>query len=367
MHSGNLFGGLETFLIALARFRGLCPEMEPEFALAFEGRLATELRREGVAVHALGEVRGRNPRSVLRARAELRRLIETGRFNVAMTHSTWTQSLLAKEIRRARLPYAFYLHEITKGRAWVDIMARWTPPDIVICDSRYTAVTTSNVLYPGAPWEVLYCASAPVPPAEPGVRERVRRELGSPIGGTVIIQVSRMEEWKGHRLHLEALGLLRDLDGWECWMVGGAQRPMEIRYLESLRRQASTLGIAERLRFLGQRSDVPALLRSADIHCQPNTGPEPFGLTFIEALSAGLPVVTTAMGGPLEIVDPSCGLLVPPAPSALAEGLRRVITDRKLREALGAGGPPRARLLCDPAQQLHKLRTILGRVGESRR
>jgi glycosyltransferase involved in cell wall biosynthesis len=49
------------------------------------------------------------------------------------------------------------------------------------------------------------------------------------------------------------------------------------------------------------RSDVARLLAAADIHCQPNIGPEPFGITFIEALYAGLPLVTTSIGGAIEM------------------------------------------------------------------
>ena len=98
------------------------------------------------------------------------------------------------------------------------------------------------------------------------------------------------------------------LSGWVCWTAGGAQRPAEAAYLAELRQTAARLGIAERVRFLGQRTDVPHLLAAADVHCQPNTGPEPFGLAFVEALAAGRPVVTTALGGALEIVDETCGV-----------------------------------------------------------
>ena len=115
-----------------------------------------------------------------------------------------------------------------------------------------------------------------------------------------------MESWKGHALHLDALAHLRDLPDWRCWIVGGAQRPHEVAYETMLRRRADTLGLAERVVFTGHRTDVARLLAAADIQCQPNTGPEPFGITFVEAMAAGLPVVTTAMGGALEIVDDSC-------------------------------------------------------------
>ena len=183
----------------------------------------------------------------------------------------------------------------------------------------------------------------------------MRAELGAGERDAVIIQCCRMEEWKGHRLLLEALGRLKSLPGWMLWVAGGAQRPMEVRYLAELEALASGLGIRERVRFLGQRSDVPRLLAASDIHCQPNTGPEPFGLAFIEALHAGLPVVTTSMGAPLETIDATCGVLVPPEPEPLAEALRRLIRQPEERRQLGAGGPSRAQALCEPSAFLRGL------------
>jgi glycosyltransferase involved in cell wall biosynthesis len=146
------------------------------------------------------------------------------------------------------------------------------------------------------------------------------------------------------------------LEGWMCWQVGGTQRPSEIKYLDGLKRKAEQLGIAERVRFLDERSDVPKLLAAADIHCQPNTSPEPFGLSFVEALAARLPVVTTNIGGALEIVDETCGILVSPGDlNSLAEALRRLIKDDALRGKLGGAGPARARELCDVDAQMQRL------------
>src|SRR5207302_1246255 len=109
------------------------------------------------------------------------------------------------------------------------------------------------------------------------------------------------------------------------------------------------------------------LLAAADIHCQPNTGPEPFGITFIEALYAGLPVVTTGIGGALEIVDGSCGILVEPGdPAALAAALGRLIEDRDLRARLGAAGPARAAALCEPRAQLQTLAHALTKLRAGR-
>src|SRR5439155_21204224 len=97
------------------------------------------------------------------------------------------------------------------------------------------------------------------------------------------------------------------------------------------------LCIAWRVQFLGDRIAVPDLIAAADIYCQPSTSPESCGLTFIEALWAQLPVVTSGIGGACEIVTPRCGLLVRPSDTAaLSRTLSRLITDTSLRVRLGA-------------------------------
>ena len=180
------------------------------------------------------------------------------------------------------------------------------------------------------------------------------------------MQASRLEAWKGHRVHLDALGQLRQVPGWVAWMLGGAQRPFETRYLAELEAQAVALGISDRVRFVGARSDVGRVLAAANIYCQPNVEPEPFGIVFLEALCAGLPVVSTNMGGPSEVVDASCGVLVPVGDSpALAAVLERLIRQADVRCALGRGGPARARHVSDPVTQLARLSELLGRVTGS--
>ena len=79
--SGNLYGGVETIQVTLARYRDQCPEIDPHFTVCFEGRLTTELRALDAPVHNLGAVRFRNPISVWQARARLRELMEGGDSN----------------------------------------------------------------------------------------------------------------------------------------------------------------------------------------------------------------------------------------------------------------------------------------------
>jgi glycosyltransferase involved in cell wall biosynthesis len=348
--SGNLFGGIETLLVTMARERRLCPDLKPHFSICFENRLSRELRATGAPVDYLGEVRIRNPFTVLRARAALDRLLTQEAIEVAICHGPWAQAIFGPVVRNHRIPLVFWSHGFVTGRHWLEVWARRTIPALVICNSE---ATRSNVklLYPDIASQVIYCPVSNTAPSSTKDTE------SKPV---VIIQVSRMEKWKGHTLLLEALGRLKDLPDWVCWIVGGSQTDHESRYENNLHRQAERLNLSARIDFLGAQDDVRGLLAQADIFCQPNLSPEPFGIVFIEALQGGLPVVSTKMGGAAEIVNDLCGVLVPAGDTTqLASVLRDLITNSKKRQQLGLSGPARASQLCDPTRQLEKLRSVL--------
>jgi glycosyltransferase involved in cell wall biosynthesis len=101
-------------------------------------------------------------------------------------------------------------------------------------------------------------------------------------------------------------------------------------------------------------------MREASLFCQPNEGPEPFGVVFAEALLCGVPVVTTNMGGAPEIVSDDCGRLVPPGDlDALARALRELIDDESLRARLSAMGPSHAAARSAPAVVLPQIARAL--------
>jgi glycosyltransferase involved in cell wall biosynthesis len=360
LQAGNLYGGVESTLVTIARHRHLCPEMEPHFAVCFEGRLTRELIATGVPVSILGETRIRNPLTVWRVRRALGTLFRREKFDVVVGTSAWLQAIFGPVVKSAALPLVYWFHEPMRGQHWLERWARLTEPELALCNSLFTAGTIHN-MYPSVKTELLYnpvCHE--VPRLSKAQRDAVRNELQTPADAVVIIQVSRMVELKGHAQLLEALCELKDLPDWVCWMVGGSQRPLEASYFEELKKRAVKLGLSNRVLFLGERADAQRLLAAADIYCQPNAGPESFGNIFIEALFSGLPVVTTNIGGPKEIVDASCGILVSPyRPDVLSGALRGIIHDRARRTALGSAGLARARELCDVESQIKRLFKIL--------
>jgi glycosyltransferase involved in cell wall biosynthesis len=367
--AGNMFGGVETLLTTLARNRALTPEVEPEFALCFEGRLSRELTGAGVPLHMLGEVRVRYPLTVMRARRRLRQILSTGSYDAVVCHMAWTQALFGSVARAARVPVAMWQHMASNGRHWLEQWARYAGPELVICTSHFAARAFSGV-FSTFPVEVVHCpVAAPSISYSQSDRDRVRSELTTAADSVVITHTGRMQEWKGQRLLLQAASIIKSNSQWTIWLVGGAQRESEQHYLNSLRATATELGIEDRIRFAGNRDDVDRLLAASDIHCQPNISPEPFGIAFIEALYAGLPVVTTQLGGAIEIVNDSCGVTVAPNNTVgLAAALGRLVGDDRERRRLGNAGPARARELCDPQQQMNLLRrALLNLCGESRK
>lgn len=361
VYSGNLYGGVERMLATFAGADARVPGLEQAFALCFEGRLAEEIRAAGAPLEMLGPVRMSRPWTVLAARRALRKAIERERPDVVLCHSSWTQALFAPVVRACGIPLVFWLHDAVTGTTWADRWAKRTAPDRAVCTSRFAGGTLGR-LWPHVRGEVVY-PPVPRPETDDVDRAALRARLRTPAEDAVILQASRMEPWKGHRVLVQALATLRDMGGWTCWIAGGAQRPHEEAHLAELYAMASQLGIANRIRFLGHRDDVPALMEAADVLCQPNLGPEPFGIAFVEGMHAGLPIVATAIGGAREIVDPACGVLVPPDdPPALGQALHALLLDPARRARLGAAGPAQARALCDPVQQAMRLRDVLAGV-----
>lgn len=158
---------------------------------------------------------------------------------------------------------------------------------------------------------------------ETSTPSELRRELGLPEG-LVVGVFSRLAEWKGQHVLVKALARL---PGVSCIVVGDALFG-EQAYAVSLGRLVEELGLADRVRFLGQRSDVPTLMRAVDVMVHPSIDPEPFGRTLVEAMLTGVPVIATDAGAASDILEAGrAGTLVPPNdPDALAVAISHVLT-----------------------------------------
>ena len=359
VHSGNMFGGIESILVTLARYRH--SSMKHTFALCFTGRLEAELRARNADVRLTSPVRLSRPGTVFRARKRLHEALHETCFDVALCHSSWSRAVFGPVPRAAGKPLVIWQHSAGDRQHWLDRMSRKVPVELALCNSRYTAGLQA-LREPASPTAVVY---PPVPPPSANhdpsaTRHEVRAELGISDDTASILQAGRLEPGKGHTVHLEAAAALADLPNWTILQAGGAQRKEEQRYRTELEKLVRKLGLEDRVKFLGERTDMHRLYAAADIYCQPNTLPESFGMTFVEALYAGVPVVTTKIGAAPEIVNEECGVLVPKDDAAaVAAAIRELLLDAAARVRLGRNGPGRAKALCDPEICTTRLHDIL--------
>lgn len=148
-------------------------------------------------------------------------------------------------------------------------------------------------------------------------------ELASPASdlsgeGALLGAIGALVEHKGHRYLLDALS---ELPGLRCVIVG--EGPLRA----SLQRRIGELGLESRVRLVGHREDIPAVLAALDLLVQPSVE-EGMGQVVIEAMAAGVPVLTTSAGGLPEVLGTGRSLCEPRDSRGLALAIRRALSER---------------------------------------
>jgi glycosyltransferase involved in cell wall biosynthesis len=162
----------------------------------------------------------------------------------------------------------------------------------------------------------------------------IRVSVGTEPKRPIVLTTARLHPQKGISYLLEAAKLVPEA----LFLIAGDGPDRA-----ELERHAKRIGIGEQVQFLGYRGDVPQLLTSCDLFVLPSIH-EPLGLSVIEAMAAGKPVIATAVGGLKEsVIDGITGLLVPPKdPESLAGAIRKLLSDGSLATRLAEAGRTRA-------------------------
>jgi glycosyltransferase involved in cell wall biosynthesis len=153
----------------------------------------------------------------------------------------------------------------------------------------------------------------------------------------IVISVGRLVEAKNYEIAIRAISKIQAL-ACEYWIVGtGKLEP-------SLKNLVSSLNLEDKIKFLGYRTDVPELLQQADIFLSTSLW-EGFGLSVVEAMAAGIPVVVSNIVGVREIVDEQfqAGFLVDPrSEDTIAYHISQLLEDSELRMLMGKNAQLRA-------------------------
>jgi len=146
---------------------------------------------------------------------------------------------------------------------------------------------------------------------------KLQQQLGLE-GKFVVGHFSRLAPWKGQHILIDALA--KCPQEVTAILVGDALFG-EQDYVQKLHQQVAELGLENRVKFLGFRSDIPQLMAACDLVAHTSTSPEPFGRVIVEAMLCGKPVVAAKAGGVMELVEHGLnGFLVTPGePEELAQ------------------------------------------------
>jgi len=333
-HSRRAAHGSKVLLFADGPLRGrLERPTTPVEVLRAPGRVLATRRQSGVASVAAG-VPG-----AFGLAARIAREAREHTLIYANSQKAFVIGALASAM--ARRPLIWHLHDIltsehfgraqrTTATGLANLRARR-----VIANSQATAAAFVAAGGARGAVEVIYNGIDPAAfdAIEPATaRAALCRELNCGADALLVGSFSRLAAWKGQDILLQAVAQVPEA---HAVLVGGALFGEEV-FARELKDRATALGIAGRVHFIGFRHDVATLMRGVDAVAHCSREPEPFGRVIVEGMLAQKPVVATAAGGALEILEHErTGLLVSPGDAAsLAVALARVTRDRAGAQAM---------------------------------
>ncbi|SDL58747.1 Glycosyltransferase involved in cell wall bisynthesis [Franzmannia pantelleriensis] len=337
------WGGLEMYPSRII------PELEHQgwevHGMALAGsRVADSLRAAGVTPLTVAS-RGQALLATVRILSYLRR------HHIQVLHCHKSSDLRLAALLKSLRPglRLFFTEHMGVTRPKKGLYHRWAYGKLSRLFSISEATRARNLKAFALPPERiqrLYLGIDPAPYAAGDDSQALRGELGTPQGALLIGLPGRLTPGKGQDLWLEALARLAERAPalpWHAAMIGGltASEGSDEAYVAELEAKVTALGLNERVSFAGFRSDLPRLLGTLDIVCIPSTN-EAFGLTVIEAMAAGRPVIGADSGAIPELLDSEVGrLAAPDDPDAWARQLEALASDPGLRQRLGKAAAER--------------------------
>lgn len=368
MVSGLFPGGKERVVLHLAT-EFAAAGIEP-MVVCLEGMegLGPQMRNVGIEVHALGSCRSYDLGAVWR----LRRLLRRFRPDVLNAHDYFSLPYAVAANRLAgRCPVVLTCHGLLfhQRREGAKLHHRWAARSAAAMTAVSTSVARDYTEFLTLTDPVTVIENGiPIVPRRPDLGKAVRCELGLADDVFLFVAVGNVKPEKGFGDLVVAADLLRRASLPRPFAVAIAGGPDDAQCLSDLQSLISQLRLESTVRLLGQREDTLAIYSAADAFVLSSRS-EGLPLVLLEAMSAGLPVVATAVGGvPDVLCDSGGGILVEPAsPPALAEGMTRLLTGSELCADLGARGAEAVkRRYSAQAMAMNYLavfRQVLGRDG----
>ena len=189
-----------------------------------------------------------------------------------------------------------------------------------------------------------------------------RRALGLDPATRTVGCFGRVRQGKGTDLFVDAMiALLPRHPGWQA-VVAGRATAEHAAFEADLKRRVAEAGLTRRIRFVGEHRDIERWYRALDLFIAPQRW-EGFGLTPLEAMSTGVPVVAADVGVFSDVVTPGTGTIVPPEdPEALIAAAEPFMADDALRAATAAAALTKARRDFPLAREAAEINAVYERL-----
>ncbi len=359
-HTAQVSGGERSLLELLA---GLGARVQPTVATP-EGPLSAALRAVGVPVRTITGIAGslrphplHTPRTVgelARAAWSVRSIARRGGFHLVHANSIRAGIVAAAAARMGAPPAVVHVRDVLPDGPLTQLtrIAVGTGASAIVGNSAHTL----DRFAPRREDVLLTVAHSPVDLDRLNVaaeldRRQARAALGIPADAAPVLGVvAQLTPWKAQDDAVRIVAGLRDAHPGVRLLLAGSAKFVSsstrhdnhtfVRRLEAL---VDGLGLGDRVALLGERSDVPELLRALDMLLVPSWE-EPFGRTVVEALAVGVPVAATSVGGPREVLDDGVeGLLLPPRrPDTWVAALSPLLSDPHRLAEMARRGRARA-------------------------
>lgn len=335
-------GGAERILDTLIKYHHP-DQFEIYIVLMGPGSLEEKWKKMGATVLQVPPFRFRQVGSLLKAQWAFRKILKD--FDIELIHSTMAYGhLFAGPVALSlKVPEVWFQHGPV-GKT-LDRLAGFVPTKNILCNSKFTenqqqalAKAKSSVVY--GPVEI--------PAITSGAREEIRISFRKnfDIGSEkfLCLHVARLDAWKGQENFIKAIELAHHSNpNIQALIVGGSALGSS-DYEKKLKNLVQDKNLENVIGFTGFLSSVQEAFFSADLFVHCSIQAEPLGLSILEALAAGCPVIAADQGGPLEvIIDQQSGILCPASDIIkLSQTILNISQDKKVQLHLREQGLIRA-------------------------
>ena len=300
------------------------------------------LKEQGIVLHNIAFARSPFSPDNIKAYRELKAIIDGERFDLIHCHTPTVSMLTRMAARKARKRgsvvmytcHGFHFHNASSKKNWMiyypveKFFSRMCDYIVTINKEDFDRAKTfhcKNVRYiPSVGVDIGRIRDLVIDKAEK------KRSIGVPADKTLIISAGELIERKNHEVIIRALAKLSDPN--ICYAIAG-KGPLK----EYLMQLAEELGVADRVILLGFRTDIFELYHAADISAFPSKI-EGLGLAGVEAMAAGVPLVSSNVHGILDyVIDGKTGYAIPPNDvDGFAAAIGKLAADPALRESMKA-------------------------------